>query len=66
MRPIRPASADTLKPISDAREHLRTARSLLRQAGTPQALRRVQATIRSTEGAVRHAQRRPIGRPCQP
>lgn len=65
MRQIRPASADTLKPISDAREHLRTARSL-RQAGTPHALRRMQATIRSTEGAVRHAQRGPIGRPCQP
>lgn len=66
MRPIRPASADTLKQISDALEHLRTARSLLRQARAPQALRRLRTTIRSTEGAVPHAQRRAIARPCQP
>lgn len=68
-RPLTPASADDVKRVRMALVQLKSARALLSGAWqvrplandgplAPQALAKVQAAIKSTEGALRHVQRR--------
>jgi hypothetical protein len=44
------------KMVLDAIEHLRRARDLLKSAGANRALMRVRSTLKSAEGAGRHAE----------
>lgn len=57
-RPLAPARPHDVKHVSDALEMLRSARTRLAAAECPAALAKVQAAIKSTEGALRHVQRR--------
>ncbi len=56
-RPLAPATARDVDDVRQALELLRLARSYLVET-SPNALARVQAAIKSTEGALRHVQRR--------
>lgn len=57
-RKLAPASADDVQNVQLALYHLRQARDHLKRANTPQAAAKVASTIKSTEGALRHVQRR--------
>lgn len=57
-RPLTPATARDVSNVLDALEHLRAARRLLSAADCPAALPKVASAIKSTEGALRHVQRR--------
>lgn len=57
-RPLAPATANDVHNVAAALSDLRAARQRLSAAGCPSALASVQAAIKSTEGALRHVQRR--------
>lgn len=57
-RKLRPASDLEVLSARAAVYSLKLAREYLRAAGSPQTLNRVRATLKSAEGALRHAQRR--------
>lgn len=57
-RTLRHASHATVTHAMRALALLKQAREELAKADAPQALARVRAAITSTDGAVRHAQRR--------
>lgn len=57
-RALRPATQENVIEAQKALELLRLARMWLRGADCPKALERVEATIKSTEGAIRHLERR--------
>lgn len=57
-RILKPADASTYRAAENALLSLRAARDHLRDAGCPRSLARVLAAIRSTEGAIRHVERR--------
>jgi len=57
-RQLKPAeSADVIR-VRRALSLLREARDLLRQVGAVRTVERVQAAIKSADGAVRHVERR--------
>lgn len=57
-RPLAPAGSHDTADIAEAIRSLRHARDMLRSANAPKALAKVQAALKSAEGAHRHAQRR--------
>ncbi|RVT39195.1 hypothetical protein [Sphingobium algorifonticola] len=58
MRKIRPASEETRETVAQAIEHLRQARTLLRESGAPRAAEAARHALRSAQGAARHADHR--------
>lgn len=59
-RQLQPATESDVGRVRLALEYLRGARDCLAQAKAPQALARVQAAIKSTDGALRHVQGRAL------
>lgn len=57
-RPLTPATRLDVTRVMDALEMLRAVRARLADADCPAALAKVQSAIKSTEGALRHVQRR--------
>lgn len=57
-RRLAPASRLHVQKVESALALLREARGLLDEAGAPAALASVRAAIKSTDGALRHVQRR--------
>ena len=57
-RKLRPATEIQVLSAKAAVYSLKLAREYLRAAGSPQTLNRVRETLKSAEGALRHAQRR--------
>lgn len=57
-RKLQPATADDVTSVLDALANLRSARDRLAKAGATSALEAVRSAIKSTEGALRHVQRR--------
>lgn len=57
-RPLAPASPNDVANVDLALARLRAARSALADTGAVQALAKVNAAIKSTEGALRHVARR--------
>jgi hypothetical protein len=57
-RPIQPADSRELTLVDVALAHLISARDLLAEAESPQALARVRLAISSARGARRHMERR--------
>lgn len=57
-RPLNPASAADVTRVLDALEMLRAVRARLTAAECPAAVAKVASAIKSTEGALRHVQRR--------
>lgn len=57
-RTLRPATAAHVAHVERALEYLAAARTHLAEADCPQALERVRSCIKSTEGALRHIERR--------
>ncbi len=55
---LRPADNRTVFAVLQAITALKVAREHLRFADCPKALAAVRSTIKKTEGALRHAQRR--------
>lgn len=60
MRRLAPAKPKAKRQIDEALQLLRRARKLLREAGAPNATQKVSYAINSTEGALRHCDRRPM------
>lgn len=56
--PLQPASYADVRTAQQALEHLRFARDLLASVGAKKAAQRVRRAVASTDGAVRHIQRR--------
>ena len=57
-RPLKPGDAKTVAAVAEAIAHLRRARDLLHGAGAERAMARVRLALTSSEGALRHAERR--------
>ena len=57
-RKVKPANQMQVNDTYAALELLQQARLRLKAAGCPKAMARVEAAIRSTQGAMRHAWRR--------
>jgi hypothetical protein len=57
-RPLSPATPNDVANVQRALQLLRQARDCLADTGSPNALARVNLAISSTDGAVRHVQRR--------
>ena len=57
-RPLTTATAADVRGVLDALAALKVARAALTAAECPAALAKVQSAIKSTEGALRHVQRR--------
>lgn len=53
-----PATEDNVEHAKTALAHLKLARHHLMLAGAPQSIQRVRSAIKSTEGALRHIERR--------
>ncbi len=58
MRPIKPGGLADRDAVAGAIAHLRAARNLLRQSGSPRAAAAVRRALRSAEGAARHVDHR--------
>ena len=61
-RQLTPAGSADVQRVRRALTLLREARDLLRQAGAARTVERVQAAIKSADGAVRHVERRALPR----
>ena len=57
-RKLKPATRYNVYDVGDALRCLMQARYYLQKADCPKALARVRAAISSTQGALRHVQRR--------
>lgn len=57
-RKLRPATGTMLGDIAEAREHLKTARDLVRRAQCVRTVAKIAAALKSLDGAHRHALRR--------
>ncbi len=58
MRNLRPATTDQAANLLNALEAMRTARRLIGKADCPQSKKRLDAALKSAEGALRHMRRR--------
>lgn len=58
MRVIRPADPTDRQRMAAAIDHLRTARDLLRQCGSPRAVAAARRALASASGAARHLDHR--------
>jgi hypothetical protein len=55
---LRPSTIEQVRAVHDALDYLRKARDQLTFAEAPQAAGKVRDALKSTEGALRHIQRR--------
>lgn len=57
MPKLRPYKVGDCGRVQDAIQHLRQARRLLVEVGAPRSAKKVRVALKSTEGALRHADR---------
>jgi hypothetical protein len=59
-RALKPATPDQQVHAENALDCLRKARAWMRYAETPKTMARLEATIKSAEGSIRHIERRVV------